>query len=61
MCFEGFRFFDLKRKGLDVSRNASDVSSATWQNLPAGNFRFALPIPQEEIFANPNATQNPNY
>lgn len=61
LCFEGFRFFDLKRKGLGVSRNASDVSSATWQNLPAGNFRFALPIPQEEIFANPNATQNPNY
>lgn len=61
LCFEGFRFFDLKRKGLGVSRLASDVSSATWQNLPVGNFRFALPIPQDEIFANPNATQNPNY
>ena len=61
LCFEGFRFFDLKRKGLAVNRLASDVASPTWQNLPAGNFRFALPIPQDEIFANPNATQNPNY
>lgn len=61
LCFEGFRFFDLKRKGLGVTRNASDVASPTWQNLAAGNFRFALPIPQDEIFANPNTTQNPNY
>ena len=61
LCFEGFRFFDLKRKGLGVNRLASDVSSATWLSLPVGNYRFALPIPQDEIFANPNAKQNPNY
>lgn len=61
LCFEGFRFFDLKRKGLAVNRLLSDVTSPVWQTLPAGNFRFALPIPQDEIFANPNYKQNPGY
>lgn len=61
LCYEGFRFFDLKRRGLDVSRLSSDVQSSTWQNLPANDFHFALPIPQEEIFANPQMTQNTGY
>lgn len=61
LAYEGFRFFDLKRRGLGITRLESDVQSATWQNLPAGNHRFALPIPQTEIFANPNTTQNPGY
>ena len=37
LCFEGFRFFDLKRNNLPVQRNATDASPA-WQTLPAGNF-----------------------
>lgn len=61
LCYEGFRFFDLKRRGLAVNRAASDVASPNWQNLPANDYHFALPIPQDEIFANPNAVQNPNY
>lgn len=61
LAFEGFRFFDLKRRGLGIQRLASDVQSSAWQNLAAGNFRFALPIPQAEIFANPNTVQNPGY
>ena len=61
LCFEGFRFYDLKRKGLAVDRLLSDSRNAAWQTLPAGNFRFALPIPQAERDANPNFQQNPNY
>lgn len=61
LAYEGFRFFDLKRRSLAVTRLASDVQSSAWQNLAAGNFKFALPIPQEEIFANPNTKQNPGY
>ncbi len=61
LCFEGFRFFDLKRRGLPVNRLLSDVTSPLWQNLSANDFRFALPIPQDEIFANPNYAQNPGY
>ncbi|MEP6615643.1 MAG: RagB/SusD family nutrient uptake outer membrane protein, partial [Ginsengibacter sp.] len=51
LCFEGFRFFDLKRNGLAVNRFASDVQSTNWQNLTANDYHFALPIPQDEIFS----------
>ena len=61
LCFEGFRFFDLKRKGLPVTRFASDIQSVNWQNLPVNDYHFALPIPQDEILANPNAVQNSGY
>ncbi len=60
LAFEGFRFFDLKRNNLPVSRNASDASP-DWQTLPAGNFRFVMPIPNSEINANPNTVQNEGY
>jgi starch-binding outer membrane protein, SusD/RagB family len=59
--FEGFRFFDLKRRGLGVSRLAVDVQSNNWLNLAANDYKFALPIPQHEILANPNTTQNSGY
>jgi hypothetical protein len=40
---------------------ASDVASPNWQNLASSDYHFALPIPQHEIFANPNAVQNTGY
>jgi hypothetical protein len=52
--FEGFRYYDLKRRGLDIIRLASDVQSPSWQNLPSSDYRFTLPIPQDAIDANPN-------
>jgi len=61
LCFEGFRFFDLKRKGLPLQRSASDVDSPVWQNLAAGDKRFVYPIPADEILANPNMKQNQGY
>ncbi len=61
LCFEGSRLFDLKRNNLSVSRGATDVTSASWQTMSAGNFRFVFPIPQYEILANPNMVQNPGY
>lgn len=58
---EGHRWFDLKRKGLDIVRGAD--CSATTCELNSDNFRFTLPIPQAEIFANPNIEpqQNEGY
>lgn len=61
LFLEGFRFFDLKRLGLPMQRNSSDVDSPNWQIIPADNFRFTLPIPQDEILANPNMIPNPGY
>lgn len=60
LCFEGFRFFDLKRNNLPVQRLASDAS-VEWQTLSTGSFRFTLPIPLFEIQANPATAQNPGY
>lgn len=59
-CFEGQRLFDLKRNSLPVQRNATDASPA-WQTLPAGDYRFVMPIPRSEINANKNMVQNDNY
>lgn len=60
LCFEGFRFWDLKRSNLPVQRLSSDASP-DWQTLPAGDYRFVLPIPRDELNANPNMVQNPGY
>lgn len=57
--YEGHRFFDLKRRNLPVSRLLADAPNANAQTLPAGNFRFLLPIPNPEINANPLIQQNP--
>ncbi|WP_207495165.1 RagB/SusD family nutrient uptake outer membrane protein [Aridibaculum aurantiacum] len=59
--YEGHRFWDLRRKNMPVERLASDAPSATSQTLPAGHFRFVMPIPQTEIQANPAYQQNPGY
>ncbi|MBX2846325.1 MAG: RagB/SusD family nutrient uptake outer membrane protein [Saprospiraceae bacterium] len=60
LAFEGFRFFDLKRVGMGVARDASDCVTAEC-DLAAGAIQFNLPIPQQEIDSNPNMVQNPGY
>jgi hypothetical protein len=61
LCFEGFRLFDLKRNSLPVQRLASDVTASAWQTLPANDYRFVMPIPFDELLANPNNSQNDGY
>ena len=61
LCFEGFRFYDLKRRSLPVSRLVVDVQSTNWQTLAANDYRFTLPIPQDAIDANKNTVQNKGY
>lgn len=58
---EGHRFWDLRRYNLPVERLVSDAPTSTAVTLPAGNFRFLLPIPFVEIQANPTIQQNPGY
>lgn len=60
LMFEGFRFHDLARHGLDIP----DVDETTSNNhglVPTGEYKFAFPIPQREVNANKSAEQNPGY
>jgi starch-binding outer membrane protein, SusD/RagB family len=60
--YEGHRFWDLKRRNLPVTRLTADLPNPNAApTLPAGNFRFLLPIPNTEIQANPLIQQNPGY
>ena len=61
LAYEGHRFWDLRRRNLPVERLAADAPSSNAVVLPAGNFRFLLPIPGTEIDANPNIQQNAGY
>jgi starch-binding outer membrane protein, SusD/RagB family len=57
---EGFRGFDLQRLKLDVNRNNSNHNPvvARTMTLPAESEKFIYQIPQTEIDANPNITED---
>jgi hypothetical protein len=54
-AFEGYRFYDLKRYGLTITKSNPSV------NLPATDFRLLPRIPQSEVDGNPNMKQNFGY
>lgn len=62
LAFEGHRFFDLRRRGLPVIRESADAINALGAVLltPA-QAQYAFPLPDAEIKANRNMTQNPLY
>jgi hypothetical protein len=63
LAFEGHRYYDMRRYGKSIDRAANDdcgAASGACQ-LPATDHRWVMPIPQDEIFANDNITQNPGY
>ena len=55
---EGHRYYDILRTKQTLDRSAS-VSHWSKLVIASGDKRFALPIPQNEINANPNVVQNP--
>ncbi|WP_461534391.1 RagB/SusD family nutrient uptake outer membrane protein [Sinomicrobium sp.] len=57
LAFEGFRYFDLMRLGMDVEK--VDENQTFESTIPFGDDRLAFPIPQVEINANPDITPNP--
>jgi hypothetical protein len=62
LCYEGHRYFDLRRRSLPITRDLSDVANNTAiQTLNASNPKYLIPVPQQEVFANPNCQQNPGY
>lgn len=66
LAFEGHRYLDLKRLGVElgigINRNPTDCSSFSAScGLPSTDYRFTLPIPRNEIRANPTVQQNTGY
>jgi len=68
LAFEMDRYYTLKRLNLPVVRSTTDGHfadgtgvPAEFTNLPAGDFRWQFPIPQDEIDINGNLQQNPGY
>lgn len=51
--FEGHRWFDIKRRALDMPKSSG--------NLLANDFRWLAPIPSDQISLNPRYRQNPGY
>jgi hypothetical protein len=66
-AYEGYRFIDLKRLGTlaneGISRDGRDCEINGACSLSVTDYRFALPIPADEINANSaiKGQQNPNY
>ncbi len=70
LAFEMDRFFTLKRTNQTMSRNATEgefsdglgtPAESTALTIPAGSFKWQLPIPQLQRDLNPNLQQNPGY
>ena len=59
LAFEGFRFDDMARHGRDI--RVIDANVQNHGGPTYGSFNYALPIPQREINANTNSTQNFGY
>lgn len=66
LCYEGFRYLDIKRLGTlanqSIDRNITDdVIKTLPTTISNTDYRFTLPIPQDEITGNGSIQQNPNY
>lgn len=67
LCYEGHRYFDLKRTGKAMEilskKSWSAVVGGTRQtiHIPFAEYMLTFPIPQDERDRNPNLTQNPGY
>jgi hypothetical protein len=55
LCFEGHRFFDLKRQGKEITKEAPSIT------LPYADFKVVAGIPQTEMDVNKNLVNNPGY
>ncbi|MCS4301434.1 RagB/SusD family nutrient uptake outer membrane protein [Chryseobacterium sp. BIGb0232] len=72
LAYEGHRYIDLKRLAVlanvtidrdpaDYLSSSSNFPAANPVNLPNSSYKFALPIPQDELNANPGIKQNIGY
>ncbi|WP_345168407.1 RagB/SusD family nutrient uptake outer membrane protein [Nibribacter koreensis] len=57
LVYEGHRFFDLKRRGLDIVKDPQVAAV----NIPYTDPRVLAPIPAAEVNLNSKLKQNPGY
>ena len=57
LAFEGERFFDLKRRGMDIPK----PQVAGMGSLPYTNYRILAQLPETQVANNPELCQNPGY
>lgn len=60
LAMEGHRFFDLMRHGLSIKK-VDSRQTFDGDEIPFGSSLLPFPIPQAELNANPNMTQNVGY
>lgn len=58
--FEGHVYFDMKRLQLSLTRTDYDLDPLT-KDIPFPSYRWAFPIPENDILNNKNMVQNPGY
>lgn len=58
--FEGQVYFDMKRMQLSLTRTDYDLDPTT-KDIPFPSYRWAFPIPENDILNNKNMVQNPGY
>lgn len=56
LAFEGERFFDLKRRGMDIPKPQVAIPDVSYEDL-----RILAPIPSAEVQLNDQLDQNPGY
>lgn len=66
LCYEGFRYLDIKRLGVLANRSidrhpTDDQIKSLPTTISNTDYRFTLPIPQSEVSGNPTIQQNPGY
>ncbi len=57
LAFEGHRWFDLKRRAMDITKPAHGGNPT----VPYTDFRLLAPIPAVQVQNNPELVQNPGY
>lgn len=60
LAFEGHRFFDLKRRGLDIPKG-NPVDDCVICTIQYEDYRVVAAIAQAELDVNPNLVNNPGY
>ena len=65
LAFEGHRYIDIKRLGAaansGIDRIAAECEQFNACSLDLSDHRWTLPVPRQELSANPNIQQNPGY